>query len=233
MGTPQALYDEEGNEAWSARYQAWGRIYRYEKKEIEQPLRFQGQYEDEETGLYYNLHRYYDPDAGRYITKDPIGLAGGFNLYTYAPASTIWIDPLGLTEEKDDSCPCAGTATVHWYDTRNRDNAYGHYSVETQVGGKTLHTHQLGAPGSTTRISNDLGNLPQPTGSHTFELPNAANARNFQESLLNKPGPPYDTKERSCVTHVGEVLRAGGLDVSPNPRQQFLFLWKFFKKFSR
>lgn len=100
LGTPQALYGEEGQEAWSARYQAWGRIYRYEKKEIEQPLRFQGQYEDEETGLFYNRHRYYDPDLGRYITHDPIGFFGGNNFFQYAPQPTGWIDPLGLTRRK-------------------------------------------------------------------------------------------------------------------------------------
>ncbi len=97
LGTPQALYDEAGNEAWSARYQAWGRIYRYETREIEQPLRFQGQYEDEETGLYYNRHRYFDPDAGRYITQDPIGLLGGSNIYLYTNNPHLWIDPLGLS----------------------------------------------------------------------------------------------------------------------------------------
>ncbi|WP_027272930.1 RHS repeat-associated core domain-containing protein [Leminorella grimontii] len=52
------------------------------------PLRFQGQYEDEESGLFYNLNRYYQPD--------PIGLRGGLNLYAYASNPLSWIDPLGL-----------------------------------------------------------------------------------------------------------------------------------------
>jgi RHS repeat-associated protein len=63
---------------------------------IHQPLRFQGQYFDEETGLHYNNFRYYDPDCGRYISQDPIGLNGGTNLYAYVTNPAAWIDPLGL-----------------------------------------------------------------------------------------------------------------------------------------
>jgi len=59
-------------------------------------LRFQGQQVDDETGLSYNRHRYYDPDAGRFVSRDPIGLRGGVNVYQYVPNPTHWIDPLGL-----------------------------------------------------------------------------------------------------------------------------------------
>ena len=61
-----------------------------------QPLRYAGQYADGETGLHYNLFRYYDPQVGRFIVQDPIGLNGGWNLYQYAPNPLGWIDPLGL-----------------------------------------------------------------------------------------------------------------------------------------
>jgi RHS repeat-associated protein len=56
----------------------------------------QGQYDDGEIGLYYNTFRYYDYDAGRFATEDPIGLAGGDNLYQYAQNPLRWADPLGL-----------------------------------------------------------------------------------------------------------------------------------------
>lgn len=63
----------------------------------EDNLRFPGQYYDAETGLHYNWHRYYDPDTGRYLTPDPIGLAGGINLYSYSYQNPVnYIDPLGL-----------------------------------------------------------------------------------------------------------------------------------------
>ncbi|MED0364458.1 RHS repeat-associated core domain-containing protein, partial [Escherichia marmotae] len=64
---------------------------------FEQPLRLPGQYFDEETGLHYNLFRYYAPECGRFVSQDPIGLAGGLNQYAYAPNPLTWIDPLGLT----------------------------------------------------------------------------------------------------------------------------------------
>jgi RHS repeat-associated protein len=71
--------------------------YANEADEIHQPLRFQGQYYDNETGLHYNRFRYYDPDCGRFVSQDPIGLAGGFNLFAYAPNPIIWLDPYGLS----------------------------------------------------------------------------------------------------------------------------------------
>ncbi|MFH7397068.1 RHS repeat-associated core domain-containing protein, partial [Pseudomonas syringae group genomosp. 7] len=64
---------------------------------VEHNLRFQGQYFEVETWLHYNTFRYYEPEIGRFITQDPIGLMGGFNLYQYAPYTNGWIDPLGLT----------------------------------------------------------------------------------------------------------------------------------------
>jgi RHS repeat-associated protein len=69
-----------------------------------QPLRFQGQYYDSETGLHYNRFRYYDPDTGRFVSQNPIGLQGGNNLYQYAANPSGWIDPLGL--QAKSSCQC-------------------------------------------------------------------------------------------------------------------------------
>jgi RHS repeat-associated protein len=102
LGTPQELTDYEGKVAWSAQYKAWGQAKEViseaaRKAGIRNPIRFQGQYFDEETGLHYNRHRYYDPETARYLAQDPIGLNGGENLYRYAPNPTGWIDQLGLT----------------------------------------------------------------------------------------------------------------------------------------
>lgn len=67
------------------------------------PFRFQGQYHDEESGLHYNRFRYYDPEIGRFVSQDPIGLQGGINLFEYAPNPIVWIDFLGLTPSKKSS----------------------------------------------------------------------------------------------------------------------------------
>ena len=73
----------------------------------DQPIRYQGQYEDEESGLYYNRHRYYDPQLGRYVNQDPIGFLGGMNTYTCADNnSIIWIDNMGLSPSSACSKSC-------------------------------------------------------------------------------------------------------------------------------
>lgn len=56
----------------------------------------ENQYYDEETGLRYNLMRYYEPEVGRFVNQDPIGLAGGDNLYQFAPSVQAWVDPAGI-----------------------------------------------------------------------------------------------------------------------------------------
>ncbi|MFM9924406.1 RHS repeat-associated core domain-containing protein [Variovorax sp. H27-G14] len=71
-----------------------------ERAGLKNPIRFQGQYLDEETGLHYNRHRYYDPVVGRFVSKDPIGLLGGINLHQYVLDPTQWIDPLGLAAHR-------------------------------------------------------------------------------------------------------------------------------------
>ncbi|MDI6457774.1 RHS repeat-associated core domain-containing protein [Cronobacter muytjensii] len=83
---------------------------------VYQPLRYQGQYFDAETGLHYNRVRYYDPDAGRFISQDPIGLAGGINLYQYAPNPLVWVDPLGLK--------CWSTARKDFWKKEAQTNAH-------------------------------------------------------------------------------------------------------------
>ena len=99
IGAPLEVTDEAGELAWAGKYQAWGKVEIGEDAalfgRIDQPLRFPGQYADEGTGLHYNTFRFYDPDIGRYISQDPIGLNGGPNLYAYVPNPSVWMDPLG------------------------------------------------------------------------------------------------------------------------------------------
>ncbi|WP_413470026.1 RHS repeat domain-containing protein, partial [Pseudomonas syringae] len=110
IGTPLEMTDAEGQIVWQAKYRPWGAIEKLVVNEVEQNLRFQGQYFDVETGLHYNTFRYYDPEIGRFITQDPIGLSGGDNLYQYAPNPNGWVDPFGLC--KSSSGGAKGTGAV-------------------------------------------------------------------------------------------------------------------------
>ena len=95
LGTPMQAYDKEGNKVWEQELDIYGRQRKRPSSFI--PFKYQGQYEDAETGLYYNRFRYYDPNAGSYISQDPIGLEGDtLNLYNYVVDNNDGIDPLGL-----------------------------------------------------------------------------------------------------------------------------------------
>ncbi len=96
LGTPQQLITATGTVVWQAAYLPFGQAH-VTVAEVANNIRFPGQYYDSETGLHYNWHRYYSPETGRYISADPIGLAGGMNLYAYVEGNPVnLIDPEGL-----------------------------------------------------------------------------------------------------------------------------------------
>ena len=102
LNTPRFVTNSKAEVVWENQADAYG----YEEPEAEpdtnkentftQPIRFQGQYLDEESGLHYNRYRYYSPKQQRFINQDPIGLVGGINHYQYAPNPVNWVDPFGL-----------------------------------------------------------------------------------------------------------------------------------------
>lgn len=97
LGTPIQALDSKGNVVWDCILDIYGDVLELRGEKCFIPFRFQGQYEDEETGLYYNRFRFYDPKTGNYISQDPIGLAGGNpTLYGYVGDSNSWVDALGL-----------------------------------------------------------------------------------------------------------------------------------------
>ena len=103
IGIPREMTDIHGNLLWYGEYTAWGRLKKDERvyRNAHQPFRLQNQYYDEETGLHYNLMRYYEPEAGRFVNQDPIGLlGGGDNFYKFAVNAQGWIDPLGLSRNR-------------------------------------------------------------------------------------------------------------------------------------
>lgn len=100
MGTPVQMYDSEGNKTWDCTLDIYGKVANFRGESLyDCPFRFQGQYEDIETGLYYNRFRYYDPKTGGYISQDPIRLIGNNpTLYSYVHNINLYVDSFGLDE---------------------------------------------------------------------------------------------------------------------------------------
>ncbi|MBV7672115.1 RHS domain-containing protein [Streptomyces halstedii] len=102
VGTPTDLVDDDGTITWQSRRAEWGSTAWTRTATAYTPLRFPGQYADPETGLHYNYFRHYDPEAGRYVTPDPLGLAPAANPAGYVHAPSTTADPMGLA-------PCMDT----------------------------------------------------------------------------------------------------------------------------
>lgn len=100
LGTPIQMYDGQGNKTWDCTLDIYGKVLAVDKgTEFDCPFRFQGQYADEETGLYYNRFRYYDNSFGCFLSQDPIRLLGGNNLYNYVCNINFQIDIYGLLKK--------------------------------------------------------------------------------------------------------------------------------------
>ena len=97
LGTPQQMTSVSGAVVWAAEYGAFGQAQVDAGSSVVNNLRFPGQYYDEESGLHYNFHRYYDSGSGRYSRVDPIGWEGGINLYAYVHGNPLlYLDSKGL-----------------------------------------------------------------------------------------------------------------------------------------
>ncbi|WP_343745617.1 RHS repeat-associated core domain-containing protein [Chitinophaga sp.] len=96
LGTPCAAYDETGEKVWECELDIYGKVRKLAGDSTFIPFRYPGQYEDRETGLYYNRFRYYSPEDGVYISQDPIRTAAGIKLYGYVDDVLTATDPLGL-----------------------------------------------------------------------------------------------------------------------------------------
>ncbi|AKJ28503.1 RHS repeat-associated core domain-containing protein [Caldimonas brevitalea] len=226
LGTPQELTDHQGQVAWAAQYKAWGEAKEVisaaaRKAGIANPLRFQGQYFDEETGLHYNRYRYYDPSSGRFVSKDPIKLQGGVNLHRFAANPVQWIDPLGLAP---------GKAIVRQY---HGDGRTGHYTVEViePSTASRMHTHQvqLNKALDTTIVDERRRRvMDEDSIVHSAEipLPDADSAHKYQRSQIGKDTGTYDVHTNSCLTHVANVLRAGGEPVPEGAGGQMRYMRK-------
>jgi RHS repeat-associated protein len=158
LGTPKEMFDNKGALVWAADHHVWGSIRTvrtsgalalkpsHDLAEHHCPFRFPGQYEDPETGLYYNRHRHYDPLTGQYASPDPIGLAGGDRPQGYVANPGVWTDPLGLAAR-----PPTGTALAD------------RYPPNGGALGPKINTHLM--PGDTfDRYGSNFGRYGSPVG---------------------------------------------------------------------
>ncbi|HDU6411830.1 TPA: RHS repeat protein, partial [Escherichia coli] len=162
-GLPLALISTEGTTAWYAEYDEWGNQLNEENPhQLQQLIRLPGQQYDEESGLYYNRHRYYDPLRGRYITQDPIGLKGGWNLYTYPLSPVNSMDPLGLYEFKSKNIDDIGIFALAMCngESINENKEYGGLICKKQ--GEYFPMNPIS---SNDNDSVDLRNIKCPEGS--------------------------------------------------------------------
>ena len=106
LGTPKELLDRSGAIVWSAAHSAWGRVVetfsslsreQTRGRAISSPFRLLGQYADEESGLCHTRFRCFDPEVGRWLSADPLGIGGGRDMFGFDGVPTVDVDPLGLT----------------------------------------------------------------------------------------------------------------------------------------
>ena len=210
LGTPKHLSNSAGNIVWQARYQTYGNAAVKEDENadsIENNLRFQGQYFDEESGLHYNRHRYYDPRVGQFTQQDPIGLLGGVNNYQYVPNPVQWVDPLGLSAKPED-CPTVANSNSPITDPSQLISAskwatpeHPDFPIKTFVTTEDMYFEQ--AIDASYQVDKITGNV-KPGGFFT-----GANTINDERYLRNDLAVTHEMKAQ--VTHVAVFKFPAGI----------------------
>ena len=113
LGTPIQALNNKREAVWDCVLDIYGDVLTLRGERSFVPFRFQGQYEDEETGLYYNRFRYNSPHTGNYISQDPIRLAGGMRFYAYVHDPSSWVDTMGLSPVNLNSNNAVGNFGVY------------------------------------------------------------------------------------------------------------------------
>lgn len=121
LGTPLEMVNQSGQTSWLAQTTSYGRVRMEAGTRNACPFRFQGQYENVETGLYHNRFRYYAPEEGMYVSRDLIKLEGGIELYAYVHNPITWADVFGLSGCEQLSDEMASTFLEGEYSTRMLD----------------------------------------------------------------------------------------------------------------
>ena len=199
LGTPRMATDSGGTAVWKWESDPFGATAADTDPDgngmhVTVNLRFPGQYYDQETGLHYNYFRYYDPQTGRYLTSDPIGLAGGLNTYGYVGGNPVGrTDPLGLDFGFVVNPALAGGnghTTLYYQDSRGEWFAY-----------------DQGAAGAPS-FDGDLGYL--------FDLPGGVSinpaASPPSGAIIYPTSSSVDTRISSCATSSRDRHNSGNVD---------------------
>ncbi|MDW8852413.1 RHS repeat-associated core domain-containing protein [Flavobacterium sp. MMLR14_040] len=172
IGRPIQAYNEKGDLVWETDYDIYGGLRNLKGDRSFIPFRQLGQYEDIETALYYNRHRYYSPETGRYLSQDPIGLEGGSAFYSYVRDTNFWIDIFGLStvylrnaevyvgKAKNNAAGRYGnksTATDIFKDIPNTDTAQGVEQITYERMNKMVEKGELD-PLTNAQRPVDMGN---------------------------------------------------------------------------
>nr|WP_288144867.1 RHS repeat-associated core domain-containing protein [Hafnia paralvei] len=199
VGRVQELLTEDGTIVWRGKQQLWGREESANDANLSCRLRFPGQYEDEESGLYYNRFRYYDGETAQYISSDPIGLLGGANAYSYVQNPLKWIDPLGLckTDINKDG-PLLPDSAWH-INAPNQvtpgTNELTHYKFNTKTGELEYSTVKYDQYGrQIERVDHTSHGYGNPSDSDYHSNPHIHNY---------EYGPAYSPKGKQTRTNVG------------------------------
>ncbi|MEQ9411347.1 MAG: DUF6531 domain-containing protein [Fuerstiella sp.] len=198
LGRPAVMLDSAGKTVWSSEVSVYGALRNQDGERNACPFRWLGQYEDEETGLYYNRHRYYDPDSGVYISQDPVRLTGGANLYGYVSDPCLEVDPFGLNGEvfyrtmsqehydelvKTGRMP--GTGETSTSPTKAFSEDYKGVTVEFEMKpGTTAELEAIGISDGSPHTKSVYPDMPSPAKTAGW---NKTNARFKTESLAGKP----------------------------------------------
>ena len=248
IGIPREMTDKDGNLVWFGNYTGWGRLKEETKvtDSAYQPFRLQNQYADRETGLHYNFFRYYEPDAGRFVNQDPIGLEGGENLYAFAPNTGSWIDPLGLfglagTIPGSGGFGSSVAATGHQHAAAannaaaaivasrskshtavgrcNKDEQDPCSQFPTKNAARTIALKEAGIPTSSTPIAQ---NITPNWEQYMYKNPNGS------RTPLIISHHPSDAKHPCPHWHVGTAKMDGNL-VQKRNNGNGTFSWKYYK----
>ncbi|WP_232125585.1 RHS repeat-associated core domain-containing protein [Tenacibaculum finnmarkense] len=206
LGTPTSMHNEEGETTWERSLDSNGKVKTGDNSSC--PFLFQGQYYDAEIELAYNRFRYYDPEDGRYISVDPIGLLSGEpNLYSYVDNTNAEIDVFGLDTSTDAvllrndmidkgmKAPLSDNSAHHMVSSNdNRDGmeAARNHMESLDV---SINSHHNGVF-LATNLSTDISNSPELSKAHRHSIVHNTNSRTYISSEILKA----KTKEDVIIT---------------------------------